>query len=59
MQRNQKTVSAGGMIILVFIMINAIIFEHGYKNHAEVYKLAYITLPLLVISIMAFRRKLL
>ncbi len=59
MQRNQNKVSAGGVIVLLFVLLNAIVLEQGFVSHPKWYKLAYVTLPLLLISIIMFRRKLL
>jgi uncharacterized membrane protein YhdT len=57
MPRNLKKVSAGGVIVFLFALLNAIVLEQGYISHTKWYKLAYVTLPLLLISLVALRRK--
>lgn len=57
MQRNPKKVSAGGVIVSVFVFLNAIVLEKSYLN-ANWPDLAYVTLPLLLMSIVAFRLRL-
>ena len=58
MQRNQKKVSASGVIVLVMVLLNAIILEQGLVANQNWYKLSFVALPLLLVSIVFFRRKL-
>ena len=57
MQRNQSTVSAGGMIVLVLCLLNVIVLEQAFVSSAQWYKLAWITLPLLLLSVILYRRR--
>ncbi len=58
MQRSLETTSAGGFAVVALVLLNAIVLKQGLIVHPTWYKFAYITLPLLVLSIFAFRRKL-
>ena len=57
MQRNQKTVSASGVIVLMMVLINTIILEQGLISSRDWYLITFFTIPLLLIAIVAFRRK--
>jgi hypothetical protein len=57
MQRGHHTVSAGGIIVLALLLLNAIVLEQGYVSSARWYKLAWVTIPLLLFSIFLFRQK--
>jgi hypothetical protein len=58
MQRNPKKVSAGGGIVSLFVFVNAIVLHESYLLDANWPDLAYVTLPLLLISVVAFRLRL-
>ena len=57
MQGNLKKVSAGGVIVLFFVVLNAIVLEQGYVSNPGWYKLAWLTVPLLLITIVLSWRK--
>jgi len=51
MSRNQEKVSAGGIIILILVMLNVIILKTAFIHDAQIYWGLTITLPLLLIAI--------
>lgn len=57
MQRNQKTVSASGVIVLMMVLINTIILEQGLISSRDWYLITFFSIPLLLIAIVAVRRK--
>jgi hypothetical protein len=57
MQGNLKKVSAGGVIVLLLVLLNAIILEEAYVSNPGWYKLAWITVPLMLITIALSWRK--
>lgn len=57
MPRNQKKVLASGMMVLLMVFLNAFILQQGLVSNEVWYKLTFITIPLLLLSIVAFRRK--
>lgn len=57
MHRNQKKVSAGGLVILFLVLLNAVVLQQGLATNAMWYKAAYVTLPLLGIAIFISRTK--
>ena len=56
MRRNQKKISVGGLVMVAFILLNAIVLEHGFVFNSNWHKLFYITVPLLLIAAIAFRK---
>jgi len=59
MPRNQEKISAGGMIVTLLVVLSAIALERGLVSHPKWYKVAWITIPLLIISIVLHRKKML
>ena len=57
MQRDHDKISAGEVIVLLFVFINAIILEQGYISHPGWYKLIWFSLPLLLLSLVLVFRK--
>lgn len=57
MQRNRSTVSAGGIVVLFVVLLNAIVIRQGFVIHPEWYRFLFLTLPLL--TFLVFRRKML
>lgn len=55
MHRNRKEVSAGGLVILFLILLNAVVLQQGLAADPMWYKAVYITLPLLGIAIFMSR----
>jgi len=56
MQRNQAKVSAGSIVILLLVFINAIVLQQGMIAHQEWYRFLYLTLPLLLIAVLVSRK---
>ena len=59
MQRDRQTVSVSGRIVLLLVLFNAVVAEHGLVLNGAWYKLLYVTLPLLLLSILVFRKNIL
>jgi len=57
MQRNQQAESICGTVVLLLVLCNAVVLEHGLVAGGVWYKLLFVTLPLLLLSIIAFRKK--
>jgi hypothetical protein len=57
MHRNQEKISAGGITTLFFLLLNTIVLERGFVFDPGWYKLSYLTLPLLLISIVRFHKR--
>ncbi|MBL0337436.1 MAG: FMN-binding glutamate synthase family protein [Chitinophagaceae bacterium] len=57
MSRNQKSVSASGVIILIIVLLNAIILKTAYINNADYYWALLILLPLLLLAIYNIKQK--
>ena len=57
MHRNPEKISAGRPTVLLLLLLNAIILEEGYVAHEKWYWLLYITIPLLLVSILLFYRR--
>ena len=57
MHRNHKEISGSGSIIMLFLLLNAIVLEQGLVSGTSWYRLLMITVPLLLVSIIANRRK--
>lgn len=58
MPRNQQLVSAGGRFVLLLVLLNAVVLERGFVAGLWWYKLLYFTIPLLLLSILRFRKNL-
>ena len=58
MHPNQR-IPAGGMVILLLVILNAVIMEQGLVSHPKWYKLTIVTFPLLVFSVISSGKKLL
>lgn len=57
MQGNHVKISAGGMIVLMLVVLNVVILEKGYVSDPGWYKVAYISFPLLLITLFFNYRK--
>ena len=57
MPRNQQKIPAGGIVALLLTVLTAIILEKGLVANPNWYRLAYVTIPLLVISLIALHKK--
>ena len=58
MPRNQKKVSANGMVVYLMLGLNAIVLQQGLVDSAGWYKFLFLTIPLWLISIWFLRRPL-
>lgn len=56
MQRNHQTISVSGMVVLLLVLSNAIVLERGLVSGVWWYKLLYVTVPLFLLSLLAFRK---
>ena len=52
MQGNQEKVSAGGTVVFLLLLLNAVALEQGLTGNAAWYKLCIVTAPLLLLSLM-------
>ncbi len=59
MRRNQKKTSAGGAMALLIVFLNAIVLELAATSNRDLYSLLFFTIPLLGISVIASRSKVL
>ena len=57
MHRNQSEVSAVGIVVLFVALLNVIIIRQGFVANAEWYQLLYVTVPLLLLLLLVFRRR--
>lgn len=57
MQQNQKTVSAGGPLVLCAILLNAVVMKQGFVSHPGWYALSVLTLPFLLVSVILYKRR--
>lgn len=57
MQRNQKQVSASGIFIVYLVLLNVVVMKQGFVAHSDWYTLLFVTLPLLLVSIITFKQK--
>ena len=57
MSRNQKSVSASGVIILIIVLLNAIVLKTAYIDNADYYWALLIVLPLLLLAIYNIKQK--
>lgn len=57
--RGDQKISAGGILVLLLVLVNIVILEKGLTSRPRWYQLGFITLPLLlgVIAVLKFRRK--
>jgi hypothetical protein len=58
MQRNQKEISAKGIILLFLLVFIAIALQKGLVNDATWYKVSFFMLPIfLLVLLVPFKRK--
>jgi hypothetical protein len=57
MDRNQKKVSVGGVMITSLVLLTAVALEEGFVSDPAWYDVLYITIPLLVILRFVFHRE--
>ncbi|WP_172623025.1 hypothetical protein [Flavisolibacter ginsenosidimutans] len=56
MHRNQSGISAGGVVVLFVVLLNAIIIRQGFVAGTGWYQFLYVTVPLLLL-VFVFRRR--
>ena len=59
MQQNKKKFSAGGSLVLITTLLNAVVLTQGYISHPDWYAQLLLTLPLMLVSVLLFKRRLL
>ena len=57
MYQNGKKISADGVLVLWLVILNTIILKQGFIAHPKWYFLLMLTIPLMLISLFVFRRK--
>jgi len=58
MRWNQQKIAAGRTVAAMAFLLNAIVLEQGLVSHPQWYNVAYITIPLMLIYVIAFRKQL-
>jgi len=56
MPGNREAVSVKGTLVLLLVASNAIVLREAAVNKPEWYSLLFLTIPLLITSLIAFRR---
>jgi hypothetical protein len=56
MQRNHRKISVANIVILLLVLLNAIVLQQGLVSHPGWYYLLYVTVPLLMVCILARRK---
>lgn len=57
MSRNHEKTSAGGAMTLFVVILNAIILEHAITQDRSWYAMLFITIPLLLMSLIGSKSK--
>lgn len=57
MLQDQQKISAGNSILCWLTLVNILIIRQGYISHPGWYRLAWLTIPLLVCSFILVRRR--
>ena len=57
MQRGQREVSYGGMLIAMLLLINAIILSQGLTSGTQWYGWFFLTIPVLLFVLLDVRRR--
>ncbi len=55
MKKEHNATPAGGMALLFMVLLNAIVLGEGL-SHPTWYRMLFITVPLLLLSVISFRR---
>ena len=56
MYRSQEKISAGGIVLLLLILLNTVLLEKSFVTSSEWYKVTYVTFPLLLLAIFVNRK---
>ena len=57
MTPNQKNRSEAGAFMVLLVIINAIILKENLVSSGQLYKLLWLTIPLLLVTVFRFRRE--
>lgn len=57
MSPNQKNSSEAGAFMVLLVIINAIILKENLVSSGQLYKLLWLTIPLLLVTVFRFRRE--
>jgi hypothetical protein len=57
MHGNQEKISAGGVMVLMLVIVNVLILKQGFIADPWWYKLGAVSLPLLLVCLIMFYRK--
>jgi hypothetical protein len=57
MQRGQREVSFGGMLIAMILLINAIVLSQALTSGSHWYRWLFLTIPILVFVLVDVRRR--
>ena len=55
MHRDPQKIPAGGSLLLVLALSNAVVLEHGLVHDPRWYQLLYVTVPVLLILLLSRR----
>lgn len=56
MSPNQKNSSEAGAFVVALVFINAIILKENLVSSGQLYKLLWLTVPLLLVTVFRFRQ---
>ncbi|WP_160290208.1 hypothetical protein [Flavihumibacter solisilvae] len=57
MQQNQEPVSIAGSFVQILVLLNVIVIKYAFIYNLDWYKVEYCFLPLLVIAMLAQKKK--
>jgi uncharacterized membrane protein YhdT len=57
MRQHQRPIPMGNPVIVLFVILTIIGMKYGFASNPQWYTLAYISLPLLIISAIVYRKK--
>jgi hypothetical protein len=57
MEQNKREVSGAGALVLFATVLSAIALEQGIVGHTDWYALLTFTIPLLLVSLVFFKRR--
>ena len=57
MRQHQRPIPMGNPVIVLFVILVIIGMKYGFASDPQWYTLAYISLPLLIISVIFYRKK--
>jgi uncharacterized membrane protein YhdT len=57
MRQHQRPIPMGNPAIVLFVILTIIGMKYGFASDPKWYTLAYISLPLLIFSVIIYRKK--